>query len=78
MQVTNHIEGQRTRLPHHFVNSRPLPDDSNQSVEVFTGLLQTELDGLNRIGLINRVVPAADLMNEARALAARAKEAQKT
>src|SRR5258708_5708283 len=56
MQITNHVKRQRTRTPHHLVNPRPLPDDSDQGTEILSRLFQAKLDGLNRIGLVNGVI----------------------
>src|SRR5450631_177282 len=56
VQITNHIQRQRSLALHDFINTRSLTDDSDQCARVFPFLFQPELDRFDRIGEVNRIV----------------------
>lgn len=56
MKLTNHIERQRPVSAHNFVDSSSLANHANQRAQVLPGLIQSELNGLDRVGHIYGIV----------------------
>ena len=56
VQITNHIQRQRSLALHDLINSRSLTDDPDQCARVFAFVFQPEIDRLDRIGEFNRIV----------------------
>lgn len=56
VQITDHIQRQRSLALHDFINSRSLTDEPDHCARVFPFLFQPEFDRFDRIGEFNRIV----------------------
>ena len=56
MEPANHLERQPPIAAQHLVNSASLANDSDELANAFPGLFQSELDGLDGAGQVDRVM----------------------